>query len=121
MSKAKHHDFRFKWKKQMQNEYPHDISINLFIKLLILLNYGGIFGLRPKYIMWVLILHLFFFQSKRKSLCYALDIFPGLISPKLQCAAKRIYILSISSELCPVEKGWLFSSNWDIYGQNVIE
>ena len=25
---AAHHDFRFKWKKQMQNEYPHDISVN---------------------------------------------------------------------------------------------
>ena len=25
---AVHHDFRFKRKKQMQNEYPHDIFIN---------------------------------------------------------------------------------------------
>ena len=23
-----HHDFRFKWKKEMQNEYPHDIFVN---------------------------------------------------------------------------------------------
>ena len=77
-----HHDFRFKWKKQMQNEYPHDISINLFIKLLILLNYGGIFGLRSKYIMWVLILHLFF-PIKTKIMVFSFGHFSRIYLPEI--------------------------------------
>ena len=70
------------------------------INLLILLNYGGIFGLPARYIMWVLILH-FFLPTKTKIMVYSLYNFVQQDrSPvKLCMAPDALTILQESSAL----------------------